>query len=135
MILRPPRSTRTAPLFPYTTLFRSELAEQTIADRGSARRDVGRFGRIGCQVDKLGVGAAEPGEQLPIALADGDGRRAIVLTRGFRSLLGGALLTTCPIEIRTLGARLPAEHRRQVDPVKPRGHPSPAHTHDRRHPN
>src|SRR3546814_7766224 len=92
MILRPPRSTRTAPLFPYTTLFRSELAEQTIADRGSARRDVGRFGRIGCQVEKLGVGAAEPGEQLPIALADGEGRRAIVLHRGLRSLLGGAFL-------------------------------------------
>src|SRR3546814_11959025 len=90
MILRPPRSTRTAPLFPYTTLFRLELAEQTIADRGSARRDVGRFGRIGCQVEKLGVGAAEPGEQLPIALADGEGRRAIVLHRGLRSLLGGA---------------------------------------------
>src|SRR3546814_17911324 len=27
MILRPPRSTRTDPLFPYTTLFRSCLAE------------------------------------------------------------------------------------------------------------
>src|SRR3546814_15686434 len=105
MILRPPRSTRTAPLFPYTTLFRSELAEQTIADRGSARRDVGRFGRIGCQVEKLGVGAAEPGEQLPIALADGEGRRAIVLHRGLRRLLGGAFLAICPIEIGPLGDR------------------------------
>src|SRR3546814_2714787 len=27
MIRRPPRSTRTDPLFPYTTLFRSQLAE------------------------------------------------------------------------------------------------------------
>src|SRR3546814_18005804 len=108
MLRRPPRSTRTDTLFPYTTLFRSclvrrqfrhprlELAEQTIADRGSARRDVGRFGRIGCQVEKLGVGAAAPGEQLPIALADGEGRRAIVLHRGLRSPLGGAFLAICP---------------------------------------
>src|SRR3546814_2191790 len=32
MILRPPRSTRTYTLFPYTTLFRSELA-QTMKNR------------------------------------------------------------------------------------------------------
>src|SRR3546814_18519965 len=80
MILRPPRSTRTDTLFPYTTLFRS------------------------------------------IALADGEGRRAIVLHRGLRSLLGGAFLAICPIEIGPLGDRLPAEHRRQVDPVNTGGH-------------
>src|SRR3546814_2805420 len=32
MILRPPRSTRTDTLFPYTTLFRSFLARLSIAD-------------------------------------------------------------------------------------------------------
>src|SRR3546814_1554384 len=34
MIPRPPRSTRTDPLFPYTTLFRSRLAGFQQADRG-----------------------------------------------------------------------------------------------------
>src|SRR3546814_12114526 len=37
MILRPPRSTRTDTLFPYTTLFRSN-PETTSADRASLRR-------------------------------------------------------------------------------------------------
>src|SRR3546814_10719858 len=32
MIRRPPRSTRTDTLFPYTTLFRSVLREQSLAD-------------------------------------------------------------------------------------------------------
>src|SRR3546814_2000480 len=40
MIRRPPRSTRTDTLFPYTTLFRSrEAAEQPDADRLAGRRN------------------------------------------------------------------------------------------------
>src|SRR3546814_9339133 len=38
MIRRPPRSTRTATLFPYTTLFRSRLAEHDINDHDRCRR-------------------------------------------------------------------------------------------------
>src|SRR3546814_8160995 len=40
MIRRPPRSTRTEPLFPYTTLFRSqlhELAQRTVGVGGNAQ--------------------------------------------------------------------------------------------------
>src|SRR3546814_15762455 len=33
MIRRPPRSTRTSTLFPYTTLFRSELLQRSLARR------------------------------------------------------------------------------------------------------
>src|SRR3546814_8108365 len=33
MIRRPPRSTRTDTLFPYTTLFRSRIIEQDLAER------------------------------------------------------------------------------------------------------
>src|SRR3546814_5196348 len=36
MIRRPPRSTRTDPLFPYTTLFRSQI--RVFADRGQDHR-------------------------------------------------------------------------------------------------
>src|SRR3546814_15256875 len=51
MIRRPPRSTRTDTLFPYTTLFRSIFGEQDVADRlgfyrapDQQRRDVRHAG-------------------------------------------------------------------------------------------
>src|SRR3546814_20828830 len=40
MIRRPPRSTRTDTLFPYTTLFRSQAAEDSLARLGTDRIDV-----------------------------------------------------------------------------------------------
>src|SRR3546814_15364250 len=43
MIRRPPRSTRTDTLFPYTTLFRSRQAEET------------SDGRIVCRIERCGV--------------------------------------------------------------------------------
>src|SRR3546814_2189683 len=44
MIRRPPRSTRTDTLFPYTTLFRSgrDNAEESGIDQGARRRDQGQ---------------------------------------------------------------------------------------------
>src|SRR3546814_1262147 len=41
MIRRPPRSTRTDTLFPYTTLFRSQAGSQTDAARSGQRRAEG----------------------------------------------------------------------------------------------
>src|SRR3546814_19957114 len=38
MIRRPPRSTRTDTLFPYTTLFRSWIIGDTVSGAGAARR-------------------------------------------------------------------------------------------------
>src|SRR3546814_2418690 len=38
MIRRPPRSTRTDTLFPYTTLFRSKAREQQLLDNGALQR-------------------------------------------------------------------------------------------------
>src|SRR3546814_9272733 len=46
MIRRPPRSTRTDTLFPYTTLFRSDV--------GKAIQDV-KGGKIDFKVDKTGI--------------------------------------------------------------------------------
>src|SRR3546814_14756651 len=43
MIRRPPRSTRTDTLFPYTTLFRSEVASR-LRDIAPERATVARFG-------------------------------------------------------------------------------------------
>src|SRR3546814_7343204 len=56
MIRRPPRSTRTDTLFPYTTLFRSR------GDGAGAGRQVGRSGRgRGAGVRAQGGGGPRPG--------------------------------------------------------------------------
>src|SRR3546814_2628488 len=52
MIRRPPRSTRTDTLFPYTTLFRSGLPDQPVP-RGAHQRPHGRLGRHRDQADAL----------------------------------------------------------------------------------
>src|SRR3546814_14482818 len=44
MIRRPPRSTRTDTLFPYTTLFRSDDRDQGFADLAHVQRLAGRRG-------------------------------------------------------------------------------------------
>src|SRR3546814_3960008 len=59
MIRRPPRSTRTDTLFPYTTLFRSDRARQPRA--GAGREDQGclprpRSGQPGAQGDSRSAG-------------------------------------------------------------------------------
>src|SRR3546814_6044961 len=51
MIRRPPRSTRTDTLFPYTTLFRSAAAAP-----GEIGKRVGRGGRIAETRDQLAIG-------------------------------------------------------------------------------
>src|SRR3546814_6391961 len=68
MIRRPPRSTRTDTLFPYTTLFRSLLAaELAEEDRsGIARPKVGE--RRAVADDHLGAGMAGVKESLDILL-------------------------------------------------------------------
>src|SRR3546814_8428394 len=66
MIRRPPRSTRTDPLFPYTTLFRSE------ADADPAGAEIGRAViTIGVHLDqrRLLVGAADLDQQRDLAVA------------------------------------------------------------------
>src|SRR3546814_13337627 len=45
MLLRPPRSTRTDTLFPYTTLFRSELARRVVAAGDAAHEAAQQLGR------------------------------------------------------------------------------------------
>src|SRR3546814_1555049 len=48
MILRPPRSTRTVTLFPYTTLFRSPLNERLVYASITA------YGEVGPEASKTG---------------------------------------------------------------------------------
>src|SRR3546814_4920705 len=57
MIRRPPRSTRTDTLFPYTTLFRSRIVEhQPRQNRHHHGCDVGRHGRHVDDRDRLAAG-------------------------------------------------------------------------------
>src|SRR3546814_19851450 len=54
MIRRPPRSTRTDTLFPYTTLFRSQLGESL--PPLASRLIVHRRGEIGLKIERAAVG-------------------------------------------------------------------------------
>src|SRR3546814_18931378 len=68
MIRRPPRSTRTDTLFPYTTLFRSQL-DAALAAFPDARFDSYRL------PERSGDAA-----MIRVAIADGDGVRAVFVS-------------------------------------------------------
>src|SRR3546814_12715810 len=85
MIRRPPRSTRTDTLFPYTTLFRSLLEVRDFA----ALPGRGVRGRIGDSALHLGnlrlmreLGAATPELQARMQAYEQQGKTAIALTDG-----------------------------------------------------
>src|SRR3546814_11777193 len=77
MLRRPPRSTRTDTLFPYTTLFRSHQFDPAKARklRIILRFRLGRLDRRAACADELGVGVlhAEP-RPVDIGAAGGDQR-------------------------------------------------------------
>src|SRR3546814_9230357 len=50
MIRRPPRSTRTDTLFPYTTLFRSTILHADVVDREAGEAMAGRLLHVGPQL-------------------------------------------------------------------------------------
>src|SRR3546814_5744495 len=93
MVLRPPRSTRTDTLFPYTTLFRSARPHQVVAgdhvsniavrrlrlDRKARRHRIterSRHGRLPFDPVVIAIGADERGMQVLRRLARGDVDRA-----------------------------------------------------------
>src|SRR3546814_15935490 len=90
MIRRPPRSTRTDTLFPYTTLFRSEAEHtaQVLLGNGRSNRarrcpdDCGRLAGEGI----LAVGTARPVDRVLQAAWN----RAVVLWRDEKDCLDGS---------------------------------------------
>src|SRR3546814_10018483 len=72
MIRRPPRSTRTDTLFPYTTLFRSDAGEGAERDRRvdvlqvvlAGAEDSDRLARVPLAADARHLDLAQPGEVL-----------------------------------------------------------------------
>src|SRR3546814_12148202 len=64
MIRRPPISTRTYPLFPYTTLFRSGVDRPLQLALGAERHARLHLSDIG--IENIGVPAAGPGQNLAV---------------------------------------------------------------------
>src|SRR3546814_12338952 len=73
MIRRPPRSTRTDTLFPYTTLFRSAIDRAGAAEQGAADVEVADLGVVGGDAEVAGDEKLEPAGNR-ITLDAGDGR-------------------------------------------------------------
>src|SRR3546814_3437335 len=101
MIRRPPRSTRTAPLFPYTTLFRSAGGIE------AGNLLVGLDSRPGPWTEAAVDGAAVVAEGAKVAL---DLAALLRAEAGFRRLQRGAL----QIDGRNLGIRRSEEHTSEL---------------------
>src|SRR3546814_13411335 len=79
MILRPPRSTRTYTLFPYTTLFRSVGDRRNRGSRNPAHR---RHSRSPGTLPRLRPGPADPARRQDPALGEGGRTGALVAVDG-----------------------------------------------------
>src|SRR3546814_1580817 len=89
MLRRPPISTRTDTLFPYTTLFRSE-GGRNARDPGRARSDahaVLRRERAECRWRGHGLGLAQPAGIQRIQVHDRQGARSEEHTSELQSLM------------------------------------------------
>src|SRR3546814_6585460 len=95
MIRRPPRSTRTDTLFPYTTLFRSVLDRDRIQD--DQRTGLGVAAERHLETERANllvqrrIEVANP-RTVRLAAADEDRGAAIAVTRGAATLLATELL-------------------------------------------
>src|SRR3546814_18291684 len=99
MIRRPPRSTRTDTLFPYTTLFRSRLWTDGAA-RALAERLVRRDADV--PLDRRRAGRRDHG-------AAADGARDAAVDRGHRPPAGGGRAHAGRRALARLSYRQPAE--------------------------
>src|SRR3546814_7913383 len=86
MIRRPPRSTRTDTLFPYTTLFRSPADDRADAARGLVALAVAEPGAAGLAVAAVAVGAAA-GRAGALAAAEAAAARSEEHTSELQSLM------------------------------------------------
>src|SRR3546814_17617385 len=88
MIRRPPRSTRTDTLFPYTTLFRS--------DTRPACQDAGDDRASACLCERQGRRQFPPPASRPWRSCPGEGQRECRPPRQARASLAGADLVLAP---------------------------------------
>src|SRR3546814_16089266 len=104
MIRRPPRSTRTDTLFPYTTLFRSEhdgqLAPLALAHRGELAAKGQRPAEPG-SIAGAAMGASQVGEDAHQPEALVDGLQVLVVPRRGRVERGEDLAAASGVELGT----------------------------------
>src|SRR3546814_6684426 len=106
MIRRPPRSTRTDTLFPYTTLFRSETAERRRGERLATG-----FRQLEREVELGGIlfGAAVEQRQPAVAMAEKTQHRSEEHTSELQSLMRISYAVFC------LKKKKEAEHKRESE--------------------
>src|SRR3546814_4975072 len=103
MIRRPPRSTRTDTLFPYTTLFRSEQKKAVLGEYGLHETDTGS---PEAQVAMLTKRITDLTEHLKTHKHDHHSRRGLLLMVGRRRRLLKYVAKTDVARYRTLIERL-----------------------------
>src|SRR3546814_15525670 len=125
MIRRPPRSTRTDTLLPYTTLFRSSGDGEVIVDRYHPGDRGGGALQVGAAAL---VGHRSPQDRGAVDEVDG-GLGQVPRARRVRELVPDLLRALCrtarqppPDHLPHLAPRLPSRHRghEQADPPTPR---------------
>src|SRR3546814_1179129 len=98
MIRRPPRSTRTDTLFPYTTLFRSDMRETELSRIAPAE--------LVCAESSRPQQAGMTSSPLPDGHFDADGARQVLQEHFHVDTLAGYGLTDLPAAMRAAGALL-----------------------------
>src|SRR3546814_3954567 len=119
MIRRPPRSTRTDPLFPYTTLFRSSGRPSDCAKFAAAPMSAGACGRSAVGIlsairrrNRLVVQMASAAEQLAANIDLGSPAKATELEPGY--FFRGAVVTISPASFRRFRRFRSEEHTSEL---------------------
>src|SRR3546814_2965883 len=129
MIRRPPRSTRTDTLFPYTTLFRSELAVPVrepalnlLRDRDRARVGEGAIIEAGAGDDvgdkvEVGIGQFRRDQRLPdrIEIGLADVRQHQILGMGHPYLVKAVTLAEVGYHVHLIGGGVAADAGRSEE--------------------
>src|SRR3546814_6079656 len=106
MLRRPPRSTRTDTLFPYTTLFRSAIARECVAHAARSHPFAGAAGRHGLLLSaQRQLGPSRFDHDRPCRLGDGrvratDVARSEEHTSELQSLMRNSYAVFCLKKIR-----------------------------------
>src|SRR3546814_8025903 len=107
MIRRPPRSTRTDTLFPYTTLFRSAAIVLTLAAPSAQAAEI-----VPVNFDDPGEGYNDPTPALPVGGNPGTtlGEQRLIVAQFAAALWGSVLKSDLPVfagaQFNPLGANV-----------------------------
>src|SRR3546814_15511567 len=95
MIRRPPRSTRTDTLFPYTTLFRSPGTVGKKRKSQPAQSELGKITTIHESQYSKGAATVQGRRRIAAAVHPHDGRKTVVPPRSEERRVGKECVSTC----------------------------------------